>query len=74
MQLPNDAFRVREDGSGAQLSAKQVPLIDQFVFQGQIDVRWQATGPRMKRGSGRTVAPTDPEGIDRPLILGDEVT
>ena len=68
VQLPNDAFRVREDGLGAQLNAKQVPLIDQFVFLGanaipstvSLDVRWQASGPRVKRGSGRTVTPTDP--------------
>jgi hypothetical protein len=67
VQLPNNAFRVLEDGKGAQLNAKQVPLIDQFVFQGpnaipstvSLDVRWQATGPRVKRGSGKAVKPTD---------------
>jgi hypothetical protein len=68
VQLPNDAFRVREDGLGAQLNAKQVPLIDQFVFQGpkaipstvSLDVRWRATGQQMTRGKGRGVPPTDP--------------
>jgi hypothetical protein len=68
VQLPNDAFRVREDGLGARLNAKNVPLIDQFVFQGpnaipstvSLDVRWQATGPRVPRGLGKAKPPTDP--------------
>jgi hypothetical protein len=70
VQLPDDAFQVSEDGSGAELHAKRVPLIDQFVFQGpnaipstvSLDVRWKATGPRVKRGSGKKAE--KPDGPD----------
>ncbi len=66
--LPHDAFTLDEDGKRAHLHAKNVPLIDQFVFFGpnsipstvSLDVEWVATGPRVKRGSGKAVPPTDP--------------
>jgi hypothetical protein len=71
VQLPDDAFDVSEDGSHAQLNAKHVPLIDQFVFEGptaipstvSLNVRWEATGPRMPQGKGRGVPPTDPKAF-----------
>lgn len=66
--LPNDAFRMSEDGRTAHLHAENVRVIDQFAFPGPISIpatvslnaRWQATGPRVTRGKGATVAPTDP--------------
>jgi hypothetical protein len=67
VQLPDDAFEMSEDGTAAQLHAENVPLIDQFVFLGSngipstvsLNVRWQATGPRVARGKGKTVPPDD---------------
>jgi hypothetical protein len=67
VHLPNDAFTINDDGTRAHLSADDVPLIDQFVFLGpntvpatvSLRVKWGATGPRVKRGKGKTVAPTD---------------
>ena len=68
VQLPDHAFTVSKDGMRARLHAKNVPLIEQFQFLGpnlipstiSLDAEWRATGPRVKRGSGNTVPPTDP--------------
>jgi hypothetical protein len=69
--LPNDAFQMNEDGTAAHLHAKNVRTIDQFAFGGPISIpstvsinaRWRATGPRVRRGKGETVPPTDPAAL-----------
>jgi hypothetical protein len=68
VQLPSDAFRVSNDGRRATLRADDVPVIDSFQFGGSmpvpatvnLNVTWQATGPRQPRGKGSAVPATDP--------------
>lgn len=68
VQFPEDAFAVSENGKHATLRAHDVPVIDTFHFLGpnmipatvDLDVRWEALGPPVQRGSGKAVAPTDP--------------
>jgi hypothetical protein len=68
VELPGDAFRVSHDGRRATLEARDVCVLDSFQFLGpnsiaasvSFTVRWQATGPRERRGSGTAVPPTDP--------------
>jgi hypothetical protein len=68
VQLPGDAFKVSHDGRRATLEAKDVCVLDSFQFLGpnsiaasvSFKVRWQATGPPERRGSGTAVPPTDP--------------
>jgi hypothetical protein len=68
VQLPRDAFTISHDGRRATLEAKDVCVLDSFQFLGpnsvaasvSFTVRWQATGPRERRGSGTAVPPTDP--------------
>jgi hypothetical protein len=68
VQLPRDAFTVSHDGRRATLEAEDVCVLDSFQFLGptsvaasvSFKVRWQATGPRERRGSGRSVPATDP--------------
>jgi hypothetical protein len=68
VELPGDAFRVSHDGRRATLEAKDVCVLDSFQFGGPINVpasvsfkvRWEATGPRERRGKGSTVPATDP--------------
>ena len=68
VRLPQDAFRLSEDGTRARLQAATVPMIEQFVFLGpnlvpatvDLEVEWEALGPRVRRGAGKTVVPTDP--------------
>jgi len=67
VHLPNGAFRISADGSTAHLEAEDVPLIDNFFFLGpdeipstvSLEVTWHATGPRVRRGKGKSVPPTD---------------
>jgi hypothetical protein len=68
VELPGDAFKVSHDGRRATLEAKDVCVIDSFQFLGptivpatvSFKVRWEATGPRERRGKGSTVPATDP--------------
>jgi hypothetical protein len=68
VELPDDAFRVSRDGRRAVLAAAHVSVVDSFQFGGPIAVpatvsfrvRWEATGPRQRRGGGPDVPPTDP--------------
>jgi hypothetical protein len=68
VELPKDAFRVSQDGRRASLEAKDVCVLDSFQFLGpnsiaasvSFTVRWEATGPRERRGSGAAVPATDP--------------
>jgi hypothetical protein len=68
VQLPGDAFKVSHDGRRATLEAKDVCVLDSFQFLGptsiaasvSFKVRWEATGPRKRRGSGAAVPATDP--------------
>jgi hypothetical protein len=68
VQLPRDAFTVSHHGRRATLEAKDVCVLDSFQFLGpnsvaasvSFTVRWQATGPRERRGSDSSVPPTDP--------------
>jgi hypothetical protein len=68
VQLPRDAFRVSDDGRRTTLAAEDVCVLDSFQFLGpnsvaasvSFTVRWQATGPRQRRGRGTAVPPTDP--------------
>ena len=56
------------DGRRALLAAKDVPVIDTFQFAGpflvpatvSFEVKWEATGPPKKLGSGKAVRPKDP--------------
>jgi hypothetical protein len=68
VQLPRDAFTVSHDGRRASLEAADVCVLDSFQFLGpnsvaasvSFKVRWEATGPRERRGSGAAVPATDP--------------
>jgi hypothetical protein len=68
VEVPDDAFRVSRDGRHATLEARNVCVVDSFQFGGPIEVpatvsftvRWDATGPRRRRGSGADVPPEDP--------------
>jgi hypothetical protein len=68
VQLPRDAFTVSHDGRRATLEAEDVCVLDSFQFLGpnsvaasvSFKVRWQATGPPERRGSGTAVPATDP--------------
>jgi hypothetical protein len=68
VELPDDAFRVSHDGRRASLEAEDVCVLDSFQFGGPVNVpakvsfkiRWQATGPRERRGKGSAVPATDP--------------
>ena len=68
VQLPRDAFRVSDDGRRATLEAEDVCVLDSFQLLGptsvaasvSFTVRWRATGPRERRGSGTAVPATDP--------------
>jgi hypothetical protein len=72
--VPDDAFRVSRDGRHATLEARNVCVVDSFQFGGPIEVpatvsftvRWDATGPRRRRGRGGEVPPDDPAAF-----LGD---
>ena len=74
VEVPDDAFRVSRDGDHAVLEAKDVCVVDSFQFGGPVSVpasvsfavRWDAIGPRRRRGSGSGVPPTDPAAF-----LGD---
>jgi hypothetical protein len=56
------------DGRRALLAAKDVPVIDTFQYAGRFlvpatvsfEVKWEATGPPKKLGSGKAVRPKDP--------------
>jgi hypothetical protein len=68
VELPDDAFKVSHDGRRATLEAKDVCVLDSFQFGGPVTVpasvsfkiRWEATGPRERRGRGSQVPATDP--------------
>jgi hypothetical protein len=68
VELPRDAFRVSHDGRRATLEAEDVCVVDSFQFLGpnnvaakvSFEVRWEATGPAVRRGRGTEVPPTDP--------------
>jgi hypothetical protein len=56
------------DGRRAVVTAKDVPVIDTFQSGGSFlvpatvsfEVKWEATGPSRKRGSGKAVRPKNP--------------
>jgi len=68
VELPDDAFKLSHDGRRATLEAKDVCVLDSFQFGGPVmvpasvsfKIRWDATGPRERRGNGSAVPPTDP--------------
>jgi hypothetical protein len=68
VELPRDAFTVSHDGRQATLEAEDVCVLDSFQFFGPVNVpatvsfriRWEAVGPRQRRGKGSTVPSTDP--------------
>ena len=68
VEVPEQAFRVSRDGRHVTLEAKDVCVLDSFQFGGPVQVpasvtftvRWDAIGPRVRRGSGSGVPPTDP--------------
>jgi hypothetical protein len=68
VELPRHAFRMSHDGRRASLEAEDVCVLDSFQFGGPVNVpatvsftvRWEATGPRQRRGKGADVPPTDP--------------
>jgi hypothetical protein len=68
VELPRDAFTVSHDGRRASLEATDVCVLDSFQFGGPVNVpatvsfkiRWEASGPRERRGKGSDVPPTDP--------------
>ena len=67
VELPERAFRVSHDGRSATLEATDVCLVNSFQFLGpnnvaatvSLKVRWEATGPAVRRGRGDEVEPTD---------------
>ena len=74
VEVPDRALRVSRDGGHAVLEANDVCVVDSFQFGGPVQVpasvsftvRWDAIGPRQRRGSGAGVPPTDPAAF-----LGD---
>jgi hypothetical protein len=77
VEVADDTFRVSRDGRHATLEAEDVCVVDSFQFGGTTQVpasvsfavRWDAIGPRRRRGSGSAVPPTDPAAF-----LGDFAT
>jgi hypothetical protein len=67
VELPDKAFGVSHDGRSATLEAEDVCLVNSFQFFGpnnvaakvSLKVRWEATGPAVRRGRGGEVPPTD---------------
>ena len=72
VQIPDHSFRMSGDARRAVLNVNDLCLIDSFTFLGVtttpavIDavVRWEATGPVRKRGSGDDVPPEDPAAFE----------
>ena len=68
VQLPRGAFKVSDEGRYALLSVRNLPLVDTFQFGSPLsapahvdtDIVWRAQEDPVTRGSGSTVAPTDP--------------
>jgi hypothetical protein len=68
VELPDDALEVGRGGLRATLEGRDVSVVDTFQFFRpdtvpatlHFEVRWDATGPRVARGAGTTVSPTDP--------------
>lgn len=66
-ELPSDSFRVSGGGTRASFEAYGVPLANTLVFAGDraiassvdINLSWNATGPRQLRGFGDQVPPDD---------------
>jgi hypothetical protein len=66
--IPQRAFSVSDGFRHARLHLPRVSTIDSFVFAGanstpaelDITVHWEAVGPLRERGSGDSVADTDP--------------
>jgi hypothetical protein len=62
------AIDFKMDSRRAVLSVKNLPVIDSFQFFGPNDtpaivdfrLKWEASGPAVPRGKGKTVPPTDP--------------
>jgi len=65
VELPPGAFNLTGNGRGAVLHARDLPVVDNFVFFGpgavpatvSVDLRWEATGPAADRGRGPGVPP-----------------
>ncbi len=68
VELPDDAFKVSDNGRQATLEAEDVCVLDSFQFGGPVTVpasvsfkiRWEATGRRERHGSGSDVPATEP--------------
>jgi hypothetical protein len=66
--LSPGSFSMTGNGKHAKVHAKNVPVLDTFVFGGSdivpatvdFKVRWDAIGPPADLGSGGAVEPTDP--------------
>lgn len=67
MQIPDHSFKVRRNGRTARLRLRNLPLVETYVFNGdlavaaQVDLNivWRATSSPVERGFGNTVDPTD---------------
>ncbi len=65
--LPEGSFTVGHRGRSARLQVTGLPMTNTFVFANNfsvasaldVDVTWNAIGPRIRRGFGTTVPPDD---------------
>ena len=68
VDLPQDAIHFSNNGRRASVHAENVPVIDSFQFGGpnqipakvSYTVEWEATGPAVTLGKGKSVGATDP--------------
>jgi hypothetical protein len=68
VQLPPDAFDIRDGGRSARLRLGQQPMVDTFTIGGplsiaaqvSLEVVWDATSEPIARGAGTAVDPTSP--------------
>jgi hypothetical protein len=66
--IDDHEFRIDHRGRRAVLELRDMPVLDSFQFLGpnvipatnSLRVEWEATGPRVARGEGASVPPTDP--------------
>ena len=68
LPVDDDALHISDDGREAVLELENLQVTDTFQLLSGIGTpasislhaEWRATGPPVKRGQGRAVAPTDP--------------
>jgi hypothetical protein len=79
LPVADDELRFSDDGRRAVLHARDVSVIDSFVFGGtlgtpaavSLHVEWRATAAPVARGRDATVAPDDPAAFLGELAVAE---